>query len=205
MPDPTTEDLGAISQEASDYFDARAFWATDILEQDVLDEAKAVLADGIRRGLTYPELSAALDEVLAPYLPERNAAGDLINVPARLETIARTNVADAMGQGRLEAFTDPDVEGFVTGLQYTAILDSRVRENHAAWDQVTKPMEFWEATDRVPPCGFNCRCLLLPVTAADDMSETPDDALPNVADPSMDIPDPGFRDDVPAGARGLRR
>ena len=68
-------------------------------------------------------------------------------------------------------------------MQYSAILDDRVRENHAAWDGVTRPVDdpVWLGPpDRRPPNSWNCRCVLLPVTAGDDEELTDPDDIPDV-------------------------
>ena len=43
-------------------------------------------------------------------------------------------------------------------LTYETVADGRVRDEHAAWDQLTFPVEheFWNT--RMPPNDWNCRC-----------------------------------------------
>lgn len=186
---------GLVGSKAESFFRARAFEVTGVLLDDVLNRTKRVLLDSLAQDKTSGQVLFELDQELADYLPERDAQGNLVNVPARIETIARTNTALAVNQGRYAAMTDPDLEGFVEGFQYSAVLDDRTRDTHRAWDNVTRPEndQVWFSPDRRPPNGFNCRCLLVPVTAADETEMTPDDELPlREAGPEV-FPDRGFK------------
>lgn len=180
---------GLVGQAAESFWADYAFWVTGEFDDAVLAEAKDAIAQAIRAGATTAELVTTLDTALGDYLPTRDAAGRIVNVPARIETIARTNVATAMGAGRQAAFEDPDLGDFVAGFAYSAVLDNRTRDNHAAWDGVVREPEFWSDTNRVPPNGFNCRCVLVPVTPYDQPEFTADDDLPRG---DLNIPDPGF-------------
>ena len=72
---------------------------------------------------------------------------------------------DAFNFARKQRFLE-DTD-FVPALQYSAILDDRVRPNHAAMDskifRTTNPI--WDTW--TPPNGFNCRCLIIAVTRSD--------------------------------------
>lgn len=77
---------------------------------------------------------------------------------AYLETVYRTNVANAYNAGRLRQQTDPDVLSAGLIWEYRTAGDGSVRESHAALDG-----KQWQAGDpealRVyPPNSFNCRC-----------------------------------------------
>jgi len=195
---PDVPEGGLFGDQIESYWDDFAVWSAGLLEQDILDALKARLAEELASGdVTSEELSFDLDSLLAQYLPELDAAGRTVNLPARIENIARTNIATAVNAGRQQVFNDPDLADFLTGLRYSAVLDSRTRENHAAWDGVVRPVAYWDAKG-VPPSGFNCRCLLVPVTSDDGESLTPEDELPR--GPDMQIPDEGF-EPRPGGQR----
>lgn len=179
---------GLIGSAAEKFFRAKSFWSVGILEQDILKAAQAVLFNAVKGDKPARTVLLELDEALAPWVPEVDAAGRAVNVPARLETIARTNIAEAQSEARFGLFTDPDLESVVEALTYSAILDDRVRATHAAMDGVTKPAAWWLGPpDRRPPAGFQCRCQLIPVVAGDDVEITPDADIPG------DFPDPGFK------------
>lgn len=176
---------------ATEYLQAKSVWITGVLQEEVLAKAKLVLLDAVRRGLPLADINTQLDAVLRDFLPQHDSAGRAVNLPQRIETIARTNVSDAINAARTVVFSDPENSDSLMGLQYSAILDNRVRPNHAAWDGVIKPVDFWIETKREPPCGFNCRCILVPVAVQDDATITLDSELPKGQE--WNIPDPGFK------------
>lgn len=186
---------GLVGTRAIDYFRAKAFEVTGLLSQEILRRGKHVLMQSLRQDKTQGQVLFELSDALSDFIPETDAAGRIVNVPARIENIARTNTAEAVGEGRWATFVDPDLEGFVQGVQYSAILDDRTRATHAAWDGVTRAIDdgVWFQPDRRPPNGFQCRCMLVPITVADGTEFTPDDELPmGEAGPSV-FPDVGFK------------
>lgn len=95
---------------------------------------------------------------------------------AYLNTLVRTNTFEALNEARYEEFTDPALGDFVVALRYSAILDDRTTEictelNDDVWVP-DSPM--WD-TYR-PPNHYNCRSLLVPITAVDgwDGQESPE-------------------------------
>jgi hypothetical protein len=181
---------GLVGTKVGKFFRAKAFTITDLIVEPILAKAKLVLYNAIKGDNPERVTLANLDEVLNEWLPVENRGGQEVNVPARIENIARTNIGEAWSEARYAAFTDPDLpEGFVDLMQMSAILDDRVRESHAAWDGVVKPTGWWLGPpDRRPLLGYQCRCQLLPVFPWDGFEETPDEALPREV-----IPDIGFK------------
>jgi SPP1 gp7 family putative phage head morphogenesis protein len=84
-----------------------------------------------------------------------------------LDTLARTNLFEAMNEARYGEFTDPALEGFVVAFRYSAILDDRTtevcRELHDSVYEADS--ELWN--EYRPPNHFNCRSILIPVTQVD--------------------------------------
>ncbi len=182
---------GLMGSRAMQFFTQKALWITGNLVTDVIKRAQVVLFNALKQDKTPAQVQYELHQAVGDYLPETDAAGRVVNVPARIETIARTNIGEAYEEGRWATFTDPDLEGFITELQYSAVMDSRTRENHRAWDGVTLPPDHpaWHTpTDNRPKNGFNCRCTLVPLSAADDTPQTPDAQIPRVP-----AADPGFK------------
>jgi SPP1 gp7 family putative phage head morphogenesis protein len=95
---------------------------------------------------------------------------------AYLNTLVRTNTFEAMNEARYQEFTDPALGDFVVALRYSAILDDRTTEICSALSDATwaTDSEMWD-TYR-PPNHYNCRSLLVPITAVDgwDGQESPD-------------------------------
>ena len=183
------DELGLVGTKAASFFKNKAFFVTGLLEQDILKDAQLVLFNALKGDKPERTVMLELDQALAPYLPDVNAAGAEVNVPARLEVIARTNLAEAMSEGRFATFTDPELpEGFVYALQHSAILDDRVRDSHRAMDGVTLPPAAWLGPpDRRPPGSWNCRCVLIPLSIGDEVPITPESQIPR------NYPDPKFR------------
>jgi SPP1 gp7 family putative phage head morphogenesis protein len=92
-----------------------------------------------------------------------------------IDTLIRTNVFDAMNQGRLESFRDPDIGDFVQALEYASVLDDHTTEictelNGATWS-TDNPL--WDTY--MPPNHYNCRSVVIPITQVDgwDGQESP--------------------------------
>lgn len=125
---------------------------------------------------------------------------------ARLETVLRTNLNRASTEGLAETLREPNVQAFVPLVKYSATGDSRTRPTHQAFDGYIGTMEMFDRQGCAPPCGFNCRCALIPVPAsrAFENGWTDEDGNVNYAAlqrhngrrqaliDSGQIPDPGF-------------
>jgi len=153
-------------------YNNKAFYVTGIERDFILKKVKDILYRGIETGASVKDIMKGLDDALQPYF-DTGLVDDEVYSGARLETITRTNISSAYNQGRKAYFEDPTLEGFTQAYQYSAILDDRVRPNHAKMDSriyaVTNPI--WDTW--TPPNGFNCRCLLIPVTADEEWEESP--------------------------------
>ena len=160
---------GLVGQRAQAFFSAKAFYITGLIEDDILKRVQQVLFNAVKGDKPERTVLLEIDQALADWLPQTDAHGNTVNVPAREEVIARTNIAEAVAEGRFAAFSDPDLpEGFVQALQHSAILDDRVRDNHRAMDGVTLPVDAWMGPpDRRPPGGFNCFAAGVRVLTAD--------------------------------------
>lgn len=148
------------------FLTSRSMKITGTIEQDILDAVQLVLENAIKYDKSLKDTITALEENtdLVKVLPKVDSAGRAVNIPARLETIARTNIADAVNQARLSLFGDPELKGFVQAYEYSAILDSRTTDicEHLH-GKVLKDFGVY-----VPPNHFNCRSVLVPVTEVDD-------------------------------------
>lgn len=72
----------------------------------------------------------------------------------------RTNLNDAVSQGRLRMARDPDVKLAIPAFRYTAVGDSDTRPNHEAADGVILSVDNPAWRTMRPPFGYNCRCQL---------------------------------------------
>lgn len=171
---------GMDKTKAEKFLSSRAMKITGVLNQRVLENTQRVLENGIRYdkalGTTMKDLREDTD--LLSYLPDVDAAGRPVNVPARLENIVRTNTAYAWNEARQALFTDPDMRGFVEAFEYSAILDDRTSEVCEQLDG--KIQKDWGGM--TPPNHFQCRSLLIPVTQVDDWNGK-EDTIPSGVKP----------------------
>lgn len=86
---------------------------------------------------------------------------------ARLLTVLRTNTNRAATEGAAEVLRDEKVQAFVPLVEYSATKDRRTRPTHLAMDGYVGTMQDFDRMGIAPPCGFSCRCALIPVSAAE--------------------------------------
>jgi len=152
--------------QAEKFLASKAMKIAGVLDQVVLNAVQRMLENAIKYdkslGQTIKDLGNDTD--IKQVLPEVDAAGRAINIPARLENIARTNTADAVNQARQALFNSPELRGFVQAYEYSAVLDDRTTEicEHLN-GKILK--DFGSYT---PPNHFQCRSVLAPVTLVDD-------------------------------------
>lgn len=193
-----------LRDQAAAYFDARAFRmagdvsdrARNMIQQELMNSLKygrsptqtreAVWGRLLDQGLTTRTFvqQNETDEDVTRALDELGVASEAA-ATSYLDTLARTNLFEAMNEARFAEFTDPELGGFVQAMEYSAVLDDRTTDICAELDGDT-----WDAENQLwdiyrPPNHFNCRSVLVPVTQADGWDGT-EDPPPDV------VPDPGF-------------
>lgn len=165
-----------------DFFDIRGFQMAGSLADDILNDIKNTLLSAARSSKTTKETRGKIVEVLAahgaisPGLVESEIGQALPNVKnprARLNNIVRTGTFEAINEARHATFSDPQLEGFVEALQYSAVLDSRTTAICSHLDGRTYPRDdpMWQSYR--PPNHFQCRSLLVPVTRRDTWNTSP--------------------------------
>lgn len=83
-----------------------------------------------------------------------------------MTTVFRTNLNTAQTAGRMRMLSDPDLEGFIVALEYSARIGhpSPPRPNHAKMDGFIADIRHPVWRIWLPPNGFNCRCTVLEVS-----------------------------------------
>lgn len=78
---------------------------------------------------------------------------------ARQKLVYRMHMNTAYNQGKLDYAREN--KSLIPYLRYNAILDGVVRDDHAALDGLTRPVDdpIWD--QYTPPIDFNCRCILV--------------------------------------------
>lgn len=161
----------------------KAFAIAGVMRDDILNDAKQVILNGIKR---HDEIGTVKDlkDIFNKYIQQGVAVdGDLIKT-SRLNTIVRTNVSEAVNEGRASMMTDPDVEGFVQFWQYTAIIDDRTTDYCDCMDQ--KIFRIEDLPMLKPPAHFNCRSFSVPITKFEIQDMQASGHGVEISDPCMD-------------------
>ena len=173
-----------------EFLKQRAFYIAGVVKDDLLNDAKQILLNGIKR---QDEIGAAKDlkNLFNRYLDQGIEVDEELLTPARLNTIVRTNVSEAVNEGRAALMRDPDVEDFVQYFQYTAIMDQRTTDYCKCMDGKVFRME--DLLMLNPPAHYNCRSFTVPVTQF-ELDELKDQGRGiELSDPCSDRY-PGFSD-----------
>jgi len=157
----TLADLGIVGDfdltnpAIRQWLEDAAFTFAHEVNSTTIEALRTILQDGIDAGMSIPELA---DAIKAEF-------GDIS--ASRAETIARTETAEAVNQGGLEAARQ---SGVVSGKVWLAGLDNRTRESHIeAHGQEVGLEEDFAVGDATGPCpgsmgrpeeDINCRCTM---------------------------------------------
>ncbi|EMB9257588.1 minor capsid protein [Pseudomonas aeruginosa] len=152
---------------------ARALTVAKAARLDVLQDIRDALVDNLERGGTLRDFQRNLRPILEAkgwwgrqivVAPDGGAEVAQLGSPRRLETIYQTNMQSAYMAGRYAAaYEARETHPY---WMYVAVMDSVTRPSHAAlhgkvfrWDD-----PIWQHI--TPPNGYNCRCRIVPLTAA---------------------------------------
>ena len=172
-------DYSRMDMIAEDYFKAASFRITGNVTDEVKKTVEAEILNGARYDKTWTEVETAIYARLASkgllsVEEAKRRLGDSLNTSnpdARIRTIVRTSTFEAINTARDSYFTDPQLGGFVRAYEYSAILDSRTTDvcRHLDEDGAGDHSVEWykENAGFKPPNHFNCRSLLVAVTAND--------------------------------------
>lgn len=158
---------------------ARSFTVAKVMRNDILQDIRGALDDALKNGTTLREF----EKTLTPVLQAKGWWGKTehtdtltgevttaqLGSPRRLKTIYQTNMQTAYMAGRYKSqVASADSHPY---WQYVAVLDSRTRPAHRAMHgRVFKYDDgLWGAM--YPPNGFNCRCRVSAMSAAEVESE----------------------------------
>jgi SPP1 gp7 family putative phage head morphogenesis protein len=153
---------------------AKAFTVAKLARMDILEDIREGVGEALKRG----ETQRWFDQRLSGLLQQKGWWGRKIVVgsdgqaelvqegsPRRLQTIFRTNTQTAYAAGRWKRFVDnAEARPY---LQYVAVMDGRTRPAHARLNGKVFPIDspVWQVIG--PPNGFNCRCAVRALSAAD--------------------------------------
>lgn len=179
--------FAALREKAAGYIAANGFR----MAENVSEATRAVIQGELLTGVKSGKRPAAVREAIwnglvAKGLTSREAAlgvetdeavvgalnelwvEDEPEAAYYLDTLVRTNSFEAMNEARYAEFTDPEVRGFVQALEYSAILDSNTTPICEHLDGRVYRADNEEVWNKFrPPNHYNCRSVLIPVTAID--------------------------------------
>lgn len=144
----------------------RAFFVTRAASDTIRDH----IHEQIRRAIATGE--NGLRDFTRSVQSEEARLGFTESSRAYLETVYRTNVANAYNAGRFAAQTSPDVVAATGYWEYVTADDDRVRDEHAALHGKMWRIGDPEAERVYPPNGFQCRCSMVTVDREDVDSES---------------------------------
>jgi SPP1 gp7 family putative phage head morphogenesis protein len=122
------------------------------------------MADEIRKGTDLPQFRKAIEDSVG--------TGTFLS-DAHLETTFRTNVMRGYSEGLQRVLDHPLIESGFPYLQYAAVHDDRVRNEHLEMEQYgIDGSDVYRRDDPVirtfmPPWAFNCRCSVIPLSVND--------------------------------------
>lgn len=179
-------DKGRINLISEQYFKTSSFKAAGKLTDDAMAKIERIILNGAKYDKTVKEVE---EEIYAQFASDgmiteeaaKQALGEamrgIANPQARINTMIRTNLFEAINEARFSYFTDPILDGFVQALEYSAVMDSRTTEICSHLDGTTHAShsDLWNAYR--PPNHFNCRSILTAVTEDDEWKESKDPTL----------------------------
>lgn len=166
------QDPGELLVDAAKFIRTNAGEKSKILQDKILDEVRIALLQGVKQGEGTRALIARLDDVFLPYIGDPTRLRDGLPVsPSNTETIARTETTNAYNSGRLVSSRQEDIDQFMQGMMYSAILDERTTQVCNCLDEKIFRLDDTSLDALTPSNHFNCRSVLVPITVGDEVDE----------------------------------
>lgn len=150
------EDFAATAGEMQ----RKSFTVAGDLTQETIGQVRDVLVEQLQEGSTVARFREAVADRI----------GSSRLGPAHLENVYRTNLQAAYRDGREALLRNPIVSEVFPYQEYVPINDARVRDTHRQLGKLgldgtgvyRRDDPFWDYF--TPPCGFQCRCGVIPLT-----------------------------------------
>lgn len=153
-----------IKKKELEYYIRIAFTVAGAERERILKDTKIILYKSFR-GKPPREVKKELDKLFKKYI----RTGELKQVTKgnyklfsgyHIENIVRTNIAEAISEGRRAMMEDPLVSDFVVAYTVSIVLDDNTTEYCQSLEgQVWSKEEF-----EFPPYHYQCRTVALPIT-----------------------------------------
>ena len=149
-----------------------AFTMANAYQDDLLAGAQRIISKGIRRGASYSQIEGELAAFFRPYMEVEGAMDAALASAYRIETIVRTNMAEAYNSGRMNLFKHPDVGNMIVAYEYSAVMDDRTTPFCADWDGEILLASDPQIDQNNPPNHFRCRSVWIPITKGERFTPT---------------------------------
>lgn len=152
------EDFRALDQDAQ----RTAFTVARLQSLESIERVKKALTDDVGHGGTLRSFRREASE----------AIGDALT-PGQVETVYRTQVAQAYSAGQRAVLDHPMVADEFPYMLWTATHDSRTRPEHLAMEKHGQNgTAVYRSDDPMwntlfPPAAYNCRCAAIPLSLVD--------------------------------------
>jgi SPP1 gp7 family putative phage head morphogenesis protein len=146
-------------------FSGQAFTLAGVWNKELLEQIQSSLGFAIEHELTFTDWLAVANEILARYSVEV-ASGEAFQ-GAYAELVFRQNTINALAAGRYASMFSPEAMRQDEFWLYSTAKDDRVRRAHAALEGRVFRKDDPRARHFLPPLGFNCRCVPIPLDAHD--------------------------------------
>jgi SPP1 gp7 family putative phage head morphogenesis protein len=141
------------------FYTRKAYTITGVESEKILGDAKNIIYKHLQTG-DKKQTERAFRKLWDKY-EETGKLTDkgTLSTAHRLETIIRTNVGEAMNEGRRVMYEDPQIADEIVAYTVSAILDSNTTPYCESIDGQTFPKDEFE----FPPYHFQCRTVALPI------------------------------------------
>lgn len=140
-----------------------SFTAVQGLSEDIAREVR----DTLNTQVDYKNP----DQISATIIESLGKSGYIGKEPHHIRTTVRTSSSQYFNNARMNMFNDPAMRGYITGYQYSAVMDSRTTffcEQHNGEIIAADDPQLINIS---PPAHFNCRSILVPITQDDGKIE----------------------------------
>jgi SPP1 gp7 family putative phage head morphogenesis protein len=156
------------------------------LKLDAFERENAFTVAKVTNGRVLQDVCSAIDKAVEQGTDfkqfREDVALDLIEqwggeIPGRMETVFRQNLAQTYSEGRAAIYSSPTVKQARPYLRFDAVEDDRECEICEPFNGVIRPQDDW--SDRTVPLHFSCRCTLNPLSAEEAEDEGIDEKMPD--------------------------
>jgi SPP1 gp7 family putative phage head morphogenesis protein len=159
-----------IARAALVPYTQKAFIVAGVERAKILAEVKAAILKGIQNG-DRATTEKTIKKIFDGYVETGEIRDGELSTAYRVENVVRTNMAEAYGAGRQDAFNDPDVRDYIEAFEISAVLDSGTTDNCEGADGAVVTREDLDAFGW-PPWHYECRTIAVPIVRGESFTIT---------------------------------